>query len=258
MMTLSTTPELSGAAAATTLALWCSALQSGASADAVLDVFGEIGLRAGVRAATTEVARRSGLPGPGEPSANPAELLPVIRHGGAAALVAPAPGDVRGLPVGGAIVGPALESGGVVALPTAGIGLVPIDGQWRAFECGRPHPTLSVAEATGLVDEAVSAATHLLVRADVASNRGNPRDALRRAVSSQAAIVPPGLAHAAATLLDRATTLAAMLTVAAAHDTAAVTAHQTALVGAALAPLHTAVREARRTAVAAAAHAARP
>ncbi len=252
-MTLSTVPRLTAPAAATTLGLWCHAWQAGASADAVLDVLAEIGMRAGVRADSTGAAARSGLPGPGEPSGAVSDLLPVLRRGGAAQLLTPVPGDVRGLPPGGDIIGPALDFGAVVVLPDVGIGLVPVDGLWRAYECARPHPALEMRDATRLVDAAVADATRLLARAEVASNRGNPREAMRRAAAAHAVAAPPGLGSAATALLDRATTLAALLTVAAGHDTAAVTGRQTDLVDRALAPLHTAVREARRTVVATAA-----
>lgn len=240
-----------GPAAATTLALWCAAWQGGASVDTVLGVLHEIGLRAGVRAATTESARRSGLPGPGEASAGSAELLPVLARGGAAALVTPVPGDLRGMPPRGAVVGPALQAGAVVVLPDAGLGLVPLSGLWQVFECEGEHPALSVAEAIRVVDAAVSEATRLLRRADVAHDRGHPRGALRLAAEAQEVITPPGLESAVLVLLERAALLAAMLTVAAGHDTAAVTARQVQLVDAALAPLQVAVRQARRTAVAA-------
>ena len=87
--------------AATTLALWAAAWQGGASADDVLSAIDDSGHRAGVRAATAEIADATGLPGPGWPSAGSAALLPVLREGGPAELLLPYPGDLRGLPLGG-------------------------------------------------------------------------------------------------------------------------------------------------------------
>jgi hypothetical protein len=179
------------------------------------------------------------------------DLLGLLRRGGPPALLLPVPGDLRGLPPGGDIVLPALDAGAVVVLPDAGIGLVPVDGQWRALGCGPAHATLTVAEATRLVDDAVAEATRALATADLASSRGNPREAVRRAIIGMAVDTPAGTPAAASSLLAKATTLAALLAVAAGHQTAAVTGRQLATVDDALAPLRSAVREARRTAVAA-------
>ena len=54
--------------AATTLALWAAAWQGGASPDDVLAAIDGADHRAGVRAATAEIALMTGLPGPGGPS----------------------------------------------------------------------------------------------------------------------------------------------------------------------------------------------
>jgi len=239
-----------GVRAATTLALWAAAWRGGASADGVLDALGRTGIRAGVRAGSTDAAERSGLPGPGLASAAAVDLLGLLRRGGPPALVLPVPGDLRGLPPGGDVVLPALDAGAVVVLPDAGVALVPVDGHWRALECSPAHATLTLAEATWLVDEAVTEATRALASADLASSRGNPREAVRRAILDRAVDTPAGMPSGASSLLAKATTLDALLTVAAGHETAAVTSAQLATVDDALAPLRSAVREARRTAVA--------
>lgn len=251
-MTTSTAPRLAPPAAATTLALWCCAWQAGARPDEVLGVLGEIGMRAGVRAGSADAAARSGLPGPGEPSGPLADLLPLMRRGGHPQLVVPIPGDVRGLPPGGDIVAAALDCGAAVVLPDAGIGLVPADGQWRAYACGTPHRALDLHEAAAQVADAIAHATTALARADLASARGNPRAALERTTREHQVIAPPGLDAAVAALLDRATLLAALLSVAATHDAGIATARQAEQLGSALAPLQSAVREARRTVVASA------
>lgn len=238
-----------GVRAAITLALWAAAWQSGCSADRVLDALGSTGIRAGVRAGSAEAAALSGLPGPGESSAGSVELLGLLRRGGTPALVLPIPGDVRGLPPGGDIVLPALDAGAVVVLPAAGVGLVPAVGQWRAMPCGPVHQTLGLPEATQLVDGAVADATRALTAADLASSHGNPREAVRRMILAEAVDTPPGMPSPASSLLAKATTLSALLAVAAGHDTAAATSRELAVVDGALTPLRSAVREARRTAV---------
>lgn len=237
--------------AATTLALWGAAWQSGASADQVLAVLDATGHRAGVRAANAEAAELSGLPGPGLPSAGTAQLLGLLRRAGPPGLVLPVAGDLRGLPVGGEIAIPALDAGAAVVLPDAGVALVPADGLWRAFGCAVVHPTLPVGEVTQLVDDAVSEATRALARADIASQTGDPRQAVRRVIMAEAVDTPPGMPAAASSLLAKSITLQALLSVAANHPTAAVTSRELAVVDDALHPLASAVREARRTAVAA-------
>ncbi len=236
--------------AAVTLALWAAAWQSGASADRVLDALDDAEVRAGVRAGSVEASERSGLPGPGEPSGGPVELLTLLRRGGPPGLVLPVPGDLRGLPPRGEIVLPALDAGAVVVLPEAGVGLLPVAGQWRALPCGPAHPALPLPDATQLVDGAVADATRALAAADVASSRGNPREAVRRAILIEAVDGPPGTPSPASSLLAKATTLSALLVVAAEHQTGAVTSRELAVVDDALSPLRSAVREARRTAVA--------
>jgi hypothetical protein len=238
--------------AAVTLALWSAAWRSGASADRVLSVLADVGVRAGVRAEDHETAVVSGLPGPGQPSGSSVDLLTLLRRGGGAGLLLPVPGDMRGLPVHGPATAAALASGVAVVLPAAGVSLAPAHGQWRALACGPEHATLPVREARQLVDGAVAEATDVLVRADVASRRRDPRAAVAEAIAADEVTIPPGTPSAASSLLARATTLAALLSVAATHETAAVTSREMDIVDGALAPLHAAVKEARRTAVAAA------
>jgi hypothetical protein len=241
----------SGVRAATTLALWAASWQVGSSADHVLAALDGTGFRAGVRAGSACAAEASGLPGPGEPSAGTVDLLGLLRRGGRPALLLPVSGDLRGMPAGGDVVIPALDAGAAVVLPDAGVALVPTDGHWRAFRSGPPHPTLGMGEVTQLVDGAVTDATRTLATADISSSQGNPREAVRRAILAEAVDTPPGMPPAAASLLAKSITLAALLAVAAGHTTAAVTSREMAVVDDALHPLGSAVREARRTAVAA-------
>lgn len=243
---------MSAIRAATTAAVWAAAWQAGAPADEVLAAVAAVAHRAGVRASTPAVARRTGLAGPGEASGTDLDLLGLFRRGGRPGLLLPVPGDLRGLPVGGDIVIPALDAGAVVTLPEAGLGLVPMHGQWRAYECAGVHATIPPAEATRVLDDAIREATRTMVAADLGIGgpaAGAPRDAMAARIRAEAVDLPVSAAPAAATLLARAITLDALLGATAAHRTAAVTSAELATVHDALGPLAAAAREARRTAV---------
>src|SRR6476469_4583044 len=238
--------------AATTLALWAAAGQGGASPDDVLSAIDDSGHRAGVRAATPAIADATGLTGPGGPSAGSAALLPVLRGGGPAELLLPYPGDLRGLPLGGELTVAALDTGALVVLPGSQIALVPSDGQWRAYRCPTHHPALGLAEAHELLDTAVGRATRSLTALDVARGSDRAREQVRQVMLDEAAIWPPGTPPAASALLATSISLHALLAVANAQDTAAVTSYEMAAVDDVLRPLAIAIRESRRAAVAAA------
>jgi hypothetical protein len=238
--------------AATTLALWAAAWQGGASADDVLSALDDSGHRAGVRAATDDIADATGLPGPGWPSAGSAALLPLLRDGGPAQLLLPNPGDLRGLPIGGPFTVAALDAGAVVVLPAGDIGLVPADGQWRAFRCPTRHAALGLAEAHEMLDSAVGRATRSLTALDVARGSDSAREQVRQVMLDEAVRCPPGMPPAASALLATSISLHALLAVASSQDTAAVTSYEMAAVDDVLRQLAVAIRESRRAAVGAA------
>ena len=214
--------SVSGAVrAATTLALWSAAWQGGDSPDDVLEAIDGADHRAGVRAATDEIAVMTGLPGPGSPTAGSAALLRLLRNAGEAQLLLPYPGDLRGLPISGELTVTALDAGAVVTLTGSSLAVVPVNGHWRVFANTARHPADGLAQAHDRLDDEVARATRNLTTLDVA----------RQATSIS---------------------LQALLTVADSHDTATVTSYQMAAVDDALRPLAIAIREARRAAVAAA------
>ncbi len=248
--------------AATTLALWAAAWQGGASADDVLTAVDDAGHRAGVRAANREIAAATGLPAPGESSAGSAALLPMLRAGGPPELLLPRAGDMRGLPPAGPGTGSrggdadlviaALDAGALVRLPALAVGLVPADGQWRAFACPTGHPPTDLRQAIEMLDLAIAGATHTLAGLDVARTSPQAREAIRLAMLDAAVDYPPGTPPAASALLARSISMQALLEVATGHETAAATSYQVAAVDDALRPLATAVAESRRAAVGAA------
>lgn len=238
--------------AATTLALWAASWQGGASADDVLTGIDGSGHRAGVRAATADIAGTTGLPGPGSPSSGSASLLPLLRAGGAPQLLLPYPGDMRGLPIGGELTVAGLDAGAVVVMTGNDLGLVPSGGQWRVFGCRNRHPAFGLGQAHEMLDAAVGRATRSLTALDVARGSDTAREQVRLVMLEEAVTCPPGTPAAASALLATSISLHALLAVASSQDTAAVTSYEMAAVDDVLRPLAIAIRESRRAAVGAA------
>ena len=160
--------------AATTLALWAAAWQGGASADDVLGAIDDSGHRAGVRAATGEIADATGLPGPGWPSAGSAALLPLLRGGRRGGVAAALPGDMRGLPIGGDLTVAALDAGAVVVLPASTSRWYPATASGGPTAATPSIRRSSLAEAHELLDAAVGRATRSLTALDVARGSSTP------------------------------------------------------------------------------------
>ena len=238
--------------AATTLALWAAARRGGTSADEVLAALAGTGFSAGVRATTPEIAELTGLPGPGAASAGSADLLPVLDRGGSVELLLPHAGDLRGLPPRGRITVPALDAGAVVVLIGRGVGIVPMDGQWRVFDCPGGHPGLDLVTAMELIDSSMARATGQLQQADLSRPAERVRERVRDIMLAEAVDLPPAMPPRASALLAKTISLEAVLAVAAGHETAALTSRELGLVDDALRPLASAVREGRRAAVSAA------
>jgi hypothetical protein len=244
--------SVSGAVrAATTLALWSAAWQGGASPDDVLTAIDGADHRAGVRAATDEIAVMTGLPGPGSPTAGSAALLPLLRGAGEAQLLLPYPGDLRGLPTSGELTFTALDTGAAVVLTGSSLAIVPVNGHWRVFGDTARHPADGLAEAHDRLDHEVARATRNLSALDVARQSDGARERVRQLMLAEAVCTPPTMPRPASALLATSISLQALLTVADSHDTGAVNLYQMAAVDDALRPLAIAIREARRAAVAA-------
>jgi len=249
-----TVAAMSSVHAATTLALWAAARIGGCSADDVLAAVDAAGHRVGVRAACSEIAAATGLPGPGSPTAGSMALLPLMTDGGLPELLLPTAGDLRGLPPRSDITVPALDAGAVVVFPALGIGVVPVDGHWRVHHCSGANPALTVGEANAEIDSCMAEATRSLTAIDIARGSDQVREHVRTRMLAEVLDIPAGTPSAASALLAKVISLEALLAVAQGHETAAVTSRELAVVDDALRPLAGSVRAGRRAAVA---HAAR-
>ncbi len=248
--------------ASATLTVWASAWLAGAAApDDVLDALTAWAPLHRVHAADRVAAGSTGLPGPDDGTVGPATLFGPLRAAGTGALrlVQPAPGDVRGLPVGSAFSVAALEAGEGVLVPEAGLGLVPVaEGQealrWRVFGVPvvpPPQDHVGLGEAEHALREAVRSAARALGELDVARGDRQSRGRVAAALRARPQLDwPGGTPPRALRVLDTADQVAAIL-VAAATDATGGSLSAGSATGRddALRPLWTSVRTARRAAV---------
>jgi len=222
-----------------------------------------------VVAADETTARQLDLPTPDAVPTSVVGLLAAARRAGAGAgqLLLPVPGDVRGLPPEGSLATAALGSGEVAVFIGAEMAVVPnavADGvlRWTVFIAGPlpPAPEPALVDAEHGLRGAVRQAATTLVELDVARHRPGVRAEIAETLEHR--VRPPwpeGTPARALRVLEQADEVEAILRVA---DTdslgGAVSASVAAARSAALRPLFTAVREARRSAVAEAVRALTP
>jgi hypothetical protein len=214
-------------------------------------------------------ARQLDLPAPEEVPTSVVGLLAAARRAGAGVgqLLLPVPGDVRGLPPEGPLAAAALRAGEVAVFTGAELAAVPTmvaEGvlRWTVFTDGRlspaPEPELSDAEH-GLRGAVRQAAT-TLVELDLARHRPGVRAEIAEALELR--VRPPwpeGTPARALRVLEQADEVEAILRAADTDNLGgALSASVAAARSAALRPLFTAVREARRCAVAEAVRALTP
>ncbi|KAA0023592.1 hypothetical protein [Antrihabitans cavernicola] len=253
-----------------TLAVWVRSWLTGdSSPDDVIDALHEWAPIHVVRAADPAIAGRTGLSWPEPESAGATTLLKAIRDAATPPdstirLVLPAPGDVRGLPIGTDFAGAAIEAGEGVIIGTPGhngSGLVPhLTGAAMLWTVHGVELSPDTGERQGLGEaeyamrEAVRDAAEtlgVLQRVSV----GGGGDA-RRSIESELADLarhryPPELSARAQRVLDSADRVAAILTVAEREPaTASVSASGAAASEDLLRPLWSAVRSARLAAYA--------
>lgn len=254
------------------MTLWSASWLAGASApDDVIDAVRAWAPMHLVGAADAEAAVRWDLPWPDPTDTGPVELLHTVRAVAATdpatetTLVLPAPGDVRGLPLGTRFTGSALAAGQGVLIGAArrpGVGLVPtIEGpdvlRWTVFgipEVPPPVEHAGLGETEHVLRETVRDAAEALSSLrggfDVAAGDPRTRVAAAHADVSRHS-TPDGTPARVLRILDTADQVAAILTVAGESSSRAQSAAGVAARDDLLRPLWSAVRDARLAAVAA-------
>lgn len=250
--------------ASATLAVWASAWLAGAAApDDVLDSLAPWSDAHDVLAADDETADATGIPGPGSPPTSITMLLAALRRitpRGQARLVLPAPGDVRGLPGPGWFSREATTAGEGILFPDAGFGVVPSDiadgvVRWTVYRVPDPGPVpeyvqLNHAEAD--LRDQVRTSASVLTSLGVARHRPGVREEIAAALRSRPqALWPSGMPPQALRVLQHADEVEAILAAAAGDEPGgALSASAADARREALRPIETAVRIARRAAVA--------
>jgi hypothetical protein len=222
-----------------------------------------------VVAADEATARQLDFPAPGAVPTSVVGLLAAARRAGAGVgrLLLPVPGDVRGLPPEGPLVAAALASGEAAVFTGADLAVVPsavADGvlRWTVFTDSPlpPAPEPALVDAEHGLRGAVRQAATTLVELDVARHRPGVRAEIAETLEHR--VRPPwpeGTPARALRVLEQADEVEAILRVADTDNLGgALSASVAAARSAALRPLFTAVREARRSAVAEAVRALTP
>jgi hypothetical protein len=249
-----------------TMTVWASAWLAGTAApDDVLDALEPWAAAHDVVAADDETARLAGLPGPADMPTSIPFLLAALRKIGdgmpsSIRLVLPVPGDVRGMPSTGAFSRAAIEQGHGVLLVDIGYGLIPTpvaDGllRWTLYsvlEVVAPDEHLHLGEAEFALREQVRQSASTLTSLGVARHRPGVRQEIENALRARPrSLWPDGMPAQALRVLQHADEVEAILAAASVdHPGGALSASAAQARADALRPLTTAVRVARRAAVA--------
>ncbi|MFC4373730.1 hypothetical protein ACFO5K_06410 [Nocardia halotolerans] len=264
-----------------TLTVWAGSWLAGTSApDDVLEALHAWAPSHTIAAGDPVTGGRTDLPwtARGDAGSGVMPLLKVIREAMAAPgaqlrLVLPAPGDVRGLPVGTAFAAEAIdaEEGILLGSPgAAGTGLIPQwedehTLQWTVYSVDIPDvagPDLSLGAAEYTMREAVRDAADALMQlhtTSIGATEADPREQIEDQLAAYSRhAYPDSIPLRAKRILDTADHVAAILTVAE-HEPASAPTSATAT-GAhesLLRPLWNTIRQARLVAVHAAARPSR-
>jgi len=252
-----------------TFTVWTSAWLAGAAApDDVLDALEPWAEAHDVQAGDFGTAALTTLPGPGEPVSSVLFLLAALRRAteGRGATSAPArlvlavPGDVRGLPGPGAFSREATDAGEGVLFVEAGIGVVPrtvADGvlRWTVYPVPDPGPPpefVALGQAERDLREQVRRSASVLTSLGVARHRPGVREEIAAALRARpASLWPAGMPGQALRVLQHADEVEAILAAASVDEPGgALSASAATARREALRPIETAVRVARRAAVA--------
>jgi hypothetical protein len=251
--------------------VWTSAWLAGAAApDDVLDALSPWAEAHDVQAADAATAELTALPRPGEPVSSIMFLLAALRRNSSSAgatanpgrLVLPVPGDVRGLPGPGAFSREATDAGEGALFADAGLGVVPhpvADGvlRWTVYPVPDPGPPpefVPLGQAERDLREQVRQSASVLTSLGVARHRPGVREEIAAALRARPATLwPAGMPGQALRVLQHADEVEAILAAASVDEPGgALSAAAAVARREALRPIETAVRVARRAAVAAA------
>lgn len=261
-----------------TLTLWAGSWLAGTSApDDLLEALHAWAARHTLAAGDPVTGGRTDLPWTSRGEAAGTGVMPLLKvireamapEGAQLRLVLPAPGDVRGLPVGTAFAADAIdaEEGLLLGVPgEQGTGLIPQWDddetlQWTVYSVDVPHvsgPDMSLGEAEYTMREAVRDAADALMQLHttaVGTGDADPREQIEAQLAAYSRhAYPDSIPLRAKRILDTADHVAAILTVAqhepasAPTSASAIGAHESLL-----RPLWNTIREARLVAVHAAA-----
>jgi hypothetical protein len=260
-----------------TFTVWASAWLVGAAApDDVLDALAPWADAHDVQAADSDTAQLTNLPAPRAPVTSLTFLLAALRRAtagqgaaGPARLVLPAPGDVRGLPGPGVFATAATAAGEGVLFPDTGsgaglgivgLGIVPTtvaDGvlRWTVYpvpEAGPPPEFVPLSHAERDLRDQVRQSASVLTSLGVARHRPGVREEIAAALRARpASLWPAGMPPQALRVLQHADEVEAILAAASVDEPGgALSASAATARREALRPIETAVRVARRAAVA--------
>jgi hypothetical protein len=254
-----------------TFTVWASAWLVGAAApDDVLDALAPWADAHDVQAADSDTAHLTSLPAPGAPVTSLTFLLATLRRAASgrgatpARLVLPAPGDVRGLPGPGMFSRAATAAGEGVLFPDpgpgTGLGIVPTtvaEGvlRWTVYrvpDVGPPPEFVALSHAERDLRDQVRQSASVLTSLGVARHRPGVREEIAAALRARpASLWPAGMPHQALRVLQHADEVEAILAAASVDEPGgALSASAATARREALRPIETAVRVARRAAVA--------
>jgi hypothetical protein len=247
-----------------TFTVWTSAWLAGAAApDDVLDALAPWADAHDVQAADADTARVTALPSPGEPVSSVTFLLAALRRSaprGPARLVLPVAGDARGLPGPGPFSQQAMSAGEGVLFAEAGLGIVPTsvaDGvlRWTVYPVADPGPPpefVALNQAERELRDQVRQSASVLTSLGVARHRPGVREEIAAALRARpTSLWPAGMPGQPLRVLQHADEVEAILAAASVDEPGgALSASAATARREALRPIETAVRVARRAAVA--------
>ena len=247
-----------------TFTVWASAWLVGAAApDDVLDALAPWADAHDVQAADETTADTTALPPPGGDASSLPFLLAALRRAAPRAparLVLPAPGDVRGLPGPGVFSREATAAGEGVLFADVGLGVVPTpvaDGvvRWTVYRVPEPGPTpefVVLSHAERDLRDQVRRSASVLTDLGVARHRPGVREEIAASLRARPTTLwPAGMPAQALRVLQQADEVEAILSAASVDEPGgALSASAATARRDALRPIETAVRVARRAAVA--------